>query len=164
MEKSTKIGDVTSGINLVKRESPGVFRMVDIVTKLNTLGVTLYGQIPYSMISLGYIIQAGATRQDGYTWKNSEPIYISTVQVIVDHARKVIRAASNRASKKRKGIIESPIVKETQEVEEVIPVQERKELVPLDKAIYNAIKLLSENGYRISKPVFVYEEVTIKAR
>lgn len=51
--------------------------------------------------------------------------------------------------------------KETTEIEEVleeVPVHERKELVPVDKAI----KLLTENGYRVSKPILIYEEVTVK--
>lgn len=55
--------------------------------------------------------------------------------------------------------------KETVEVEEVleeVPVHERKELVPVDKAINKAIKLLTENGYRVSRPVLIYEEVTAK--
>ena len=30
------------------------------------------------------------------------------------------------------------------------------------KAINKAIKLLTENGYRVSKPVLIYEEVTVK--
>lgn len=45
--------------------------------------------------------------------------------------------------------VEQP--KETTEIE-------HKELVPVDKAI----KLLTENGYRVSKPVLIYEEVTVK--
>ena len=51
--------------------------------------------------------------------------------------------------------------KETTEIEQVleeVPVHERKELVPVDKAI----KLLTENGYRVSRPVLIYEEVTVK--
>lgn len=55
--------------------------------------------------------------------------------------------------------------KETTEIEEVleeVPVHEHKELVPVDKAINKAIKLLTENGYRVSKPVLIYEEVTVK--
>lgn len=43
-----------------------------------------------------------------------------------------------------------------------MPVHEHKELVPVDKAINKAIKLLIENGYRVSKPVLIYEEVTVK--
>ena len=55
--------------------------------------------------------------------------------------------------------------KETTEIEQVleeVPVHEHKELVPVDKAINKAIKLLTENGYRVSKPVLIYEEVTVK--
>lgn len=55
--------------------------------------------------------------------------------------------------------VEQP--KETTEIEQVleeVPVHEHKELVPVDKAI----KLLTENGYRVSKPVLIYEEVTVK--
>ena len=32
----------------------------------------------------------------------------------------------------------------------------------VDKAINKAIKLLTENGYRVSKPILIYEEVTVK--
>lgn len=59
--------------------------------------------------------------------------------------------------------VEQP--KETTEIEQVleeVPVHEHKELVPVDKAINKAIKLLTENGYRVSKPVLIYEEVTVK--
>lgn len=45
---------------------------------------------------------------------------------------------------------------------EELSVHERKELVPVDKAINKAIKLLTENGYRVSKPILIYEEVTVK--
>ena len=41
-------------------------------------------------------------------------------------------------------------------------IQQGTELVPVDKAINKAIKLLTENGYRVSKPVLIYEEVTVK--
>lgn len=164
MEKSTKIEDITSGINLLKRESASVFKLTDMVFQLKELGIALYGQIPYSMLSLGYIVQVGITKRSGYSWANAEPLHIGKMQAIIEHARKVQRMASVKSAKKRKGIVEQPVIKETQEVEEVIPVQERKELVPLDKAIYNAVKLLSENGYRISKPILVYEEVTVKTK
>jgi hypothetical protein len=40
--------------------------------------------------------------------------------------------------------------------------QEHKELVPVDKAINKAIQLLLNHGYKVTRPVVIYEEVTIK--
>ena len=53
-------------------------------------------------------------------------------------------------------------IKSGRTVLEEVPVHERKELVPVDKAINKAIKLLTEYGYRVSKPILIYEEVTVK--
>lgn len=82
--------------------------------------------------------------------------------------RKKVAAQARKYSQKKKAIqqgtwVEQP--KETTEIEQVleeVPVHERKELVPVDKAINKAIKLLTENGYRVSRPVLIYEEVTVK--
>ena len=165
MEKSTiNLEDITAAINLVKRENAGVFKMKDLVSQLKELKVTLYGQIPYSLKSLGYIVAASVSSHGGYMWAKSEPIHITKVEELLVHARKEVKAWSKRYNEEKKnkklGIV--PIKNEQQIEEEIVPVQEHKELVPVDKAIVNAIKLLSEYGYRITKPVLVYEEVTIK--
>lgn len=82
-----------------------------------------------------------------------------------------VAAQARKYSQKKKAIQQGTWVelvkqpKETTEIEEVleeVPVHERKELVPVDKAINKAIKLLTENGYRVSKPILIYEEVTVK--
>lgn len=81
--------------------------------------------------------------------------------------RKKVAAQARKYSQKKKAIQQGTWVepvkqpKETTEIEQVleeVPVHEHKELVPVDKAI----KLLTENGYRVSKPVLIYEEVTVK--
>lgn len=74
-------------------------------------------------------------------------------------------AKEKYSSYKRPGVEPVKQPKETTEIEQVleeVPVHEHKELVPVDKAINKAIKLLTENGYRVSKPVLIYEEVTVK--
>lgn len=78
--------------------------------------------------------------------------------------RKKVATQARKYNQKKKAVqqgtwVEQP--KETTEIEQVleeVPVHEHKELVPVDKAI----KLLTENGYRVSKPVLIYEEVTVK--
>lgn len=167
MEKSTmNLEDTTAAINLVKREYSGVFKMADLISAFKGLKVTLYGQLPYSLKSLGYIVPASVTTHGGYMWAKPEPIHITRVEELFVHARKEMTNWSKRRADERKsnklGVVP---IKNEQVIEGVItPVQEHKDLIPVDKAILNAIKLLSECGYRISKPVIIYEEVTVKLK
>lgn len=113
-----------------------------------------------TLVQQGYLIQAGLTYQDGYSWSSTEPIHMN--KVIMNITRKRVAAQARRYNQKKKAMQQGTWEpKETVEVEEV-PVHEHKELVPVDKAINKAIKLLIENGYRVSKPVLIYEEVTVK--
>ena len=116
----------------------------------------------------GILVQAGLTYLDGYSWSNTEPIHMNKVAELMTITRKKVAAQARKYNQKKKAVqqgtwVEQP--KETTEIEQVleeVPVHEHKELVPVDKAINKAIKLLTENGYRVSKPVLIYEEVTVK--
>lgn len=93
---------------------------------------------------------------------------MNKVAELVAITRKRVAAQARKYYHKKEAVrqgtwVEQP--KETTEIEQVleeVPVHEHKELVPVDKAINKAIKLLTENGYRVSKPVLIYEEVTVK--
>ena len=86
-----------------------------------------------------------------------------STQIVADDPIEERQIAKEKYSSYKRPGVEQP--KETTEIEQVleeVPVHEHKELVPVDKAINKAIKLLTENGYRVSKPVLIYEEVTVK--
>lgn len=156
--------ELSTAVNLVKSENSGIFSVKDIRNALKSLGVPMYNELATTLVQQGIIVQAGLTFQDGYNWASTEPIHISKVSELMGITRKRVAAQARKYSHKKKAIedgtwVEQP--KETTEIEEV-PVHERKELVPVDKAINKAIKLLTENGYRVSRPVLIYEEVTAK--
>lgn len=153
--------ELSAAVNLVKSENSGVFGVKDIRSAFKDLGVPMYSEFATTLVQQGVLVQAGLTYQDGFSWSNTEPIHIN----------KVVAAQARKYSQKKKAIQQGTWVepvkqpKETTEIEEVleeVPVHERKELVPVDKAINKAIKLLTENGYRVSKPILIYEEVTVK--
>jgi hypothetical protein len=153
--------ELSAAVNLVKSENSGVFGVKDIRSAFKDLGVPMYSEFATTLVQQGVLVQAGLTYQDGFSWSSTEPIHIN----------KVVAAQARKYSQKKKAIQQGTWVepvkqpKETTEIEEVleeVPVHERKELVPVDKAINKAIKLLTENGYRVSKPILIYEEVTVK--
>lgn len=148
-------GKMTAAVNLVKSENSGVFGVKDIRSAFKQLGVPMYSEFATTLIQQGILVQAGLTYLDGYSWSNTEPIHMNKVAELMTITRK--KAVQQGTW------VEQP--KETTEIEQVleeVPVHEHKELVPVDKAINKAIKLLTENGYRVSKPVLIYEEVTVK--
>lgn len=163
--------ELSTAVNLVKSDNPSVFRVEDIRKAFKELNVPMYSEYATTLVQRGVIVQAGLTFQDGFMWASKEPIHINKIGEYMNITRKRVAAASRRYSQKKKAMQQGTWVepvkqpKETIEIEEVleeVPVHERKELVPVDKAINKAIKLLTENGYRVSKPILIYEEVTVK--
>lgn len=147
--------ELSAAVNLVKSENSGVFGVKDIRSAFKQLGVPMYSEFATTLVQQGILVQAGLTYLDGYSWSNTEPIHMNKVAELMTITRK--KAVQQGTW------VEQP--KETTEIEQVleeVPVHEHKELVPVDKAINKAIKLLTENGYRVSKPVLIYEEVTVK--
>lgn len=143
--------ELSAAVNLVKSENSGVFGVKDIRSAFKQLGVPMYSEFATTLVQQGILVQAGLTYLDGYSWSNTEPIHMNKVAELMTITRK--KAVQQGTW------VEQP--KETTEIEQVleeVPVHEHKELVPVDKAI----KLLTENGYRVSKPVLIYEEVTVK--
>lgn len=149
--------ELSTAVNLVKSENSGVFGVKDIRSAFKQLGVPMYSEFATTLVQQGILVQAGLTYLDGYSWSNTESIHMNKVAELI--TRKKVAA--------QQGTWVEPVKqpKETTEIEEVleeVPVHERKELVPVDKAINKAIKLLTENGYRVSKPILIYEEVTVR--
>lgn len=176
MEQKTKRSkmsaeELSTAVNLVKSNSSGVFGVKDIRSAFKDLGVPMYSEFATTLVQQGYLIQAGLTYQDGFSWSSTEPIHMNKVVELMTITRKKVAAQARKYSQKKKAMQQGTWVepvkqpKETTEIEEVleeVPVHEHKELVPVDKAINKAIKLLIENGYRVSKPVLIYEEVTVR--
>lgn len=163
--------ELSTAVNLVKSENPGIFSVKDIRNALKQLGVPMYSEFATTLVQQGVLTQVGLTSQDGYSWSSVEPIYINRVLELMSITRKKVAAQARRYIQKKKAIENGTFSelarqsKETTEIEETfeeVPVHERKELVPVDKAINNAIKLLTQNGYKVSRPVLIYEEVTVK--
>lgn len=159
--------ELSTAVNLVKSENSGVFGVKDIRNAFKQLGVPMYSEFATTLVQQGILVQAGLTYLDGYSWSNTEPIHMNKVAELMTITRKKVAAQARKYNQKKKAVQQGTWVepvkqpKETTEIEEV-PVHERKELVPVDKAINKAIKLLTENGYRVSKPILIYEEVTVR--
>lgn len=163
--------ELSAAVNLVKSENSGVFSVKDIRNALKQLGVPMYSEFATTLVQQGMLVQAGLTCQDGYSWSTTKPIHMNKVNELMNITRKKVAAQARRYNQKKRAIQQGTWVepvkqpKETTEIEEVleeVPVHGRKELVPVDRAINKAIKLLTENGYRVSKPILIYEEVTVK--
>lgn len=151
--------ELSAAVNLVKSENSGVFGVKDIRSAFKQLGVPMYSEFATTLVQQGILVQAGLTYLDGYSWSNTEPIHMNKVAELMTITRKKVAAQARKYSQKKKAIQQGTWV---EQVLEEVPVHEHKELVPVDKAINKAIKLLTENGYRVSKPVLIYEEVTVK--
>ena len=119
----------------------------------------MYSEFATTLVQQGILVQAGLTYLDGYSWSNTEPIHMNKVAELMTITRKKVAAQARKYNQKKKAVQQGTWV---EQVLEEVPVHEHKELVPVDKAINKAIKLLTENGYRVSKPVLIYEEVTVK--
>lgn len=152
-------GKMTAAVNLVKSENSGVFGVKDIRSAFKQLGVPMYSEFATTLVQQGILVQAGLTYLDGYSWSNTEPIHMNKVAELMTITRKKVAAQARKYNQKKKAVQQGTWV---EQVLEEVPVHEHKELVPVDKAINKAIKLLTENGYRVSKPVLIYEEVTVK--
>lgn len=149
--------ELSAAVNLVKSENSGVFGVKDIRSAFKQLGVPMYSEFATTLVQQGILVQAGLTYLDGYSWSNTEPIHMNKVAELM--TRKKVAAQARKYNQKKKAVQQGTWV---EQVLEEVPVHEHKELVPVDKAINKAIKLLTENGYRVSKPVLIYEEVTVK--
>ena len=157
--------ELSAAVNLVKSENSGVFGVKDIRSAFKDLGVPMYSEFATTLVQQGVLVQAGLTYQDGFSWSSTEPIHINKVVELMTITRKKVAAQARKYNQKKKAVQQGTWVEQPKEIEQVleeVPVHEHKELVPVDKAINKAIKLLTENGYRVSKPVLIYEEVTVK--
>lgn len=154
--------ELSAAVNLVKSENSGVFGVKDIRSAFKQLGVPMYSEFATTLVQQGILVQAGLTYLDGYSWSNTEPIHMNKVAELMTITRKKVAAQARKYNQKKKAVQQGKQPKEIEQVLEEVPVHEHKELVPVDKAINKAIKLLTENGYRVSKPVLIYEEVTVK--
>ena len=160
--------ELSQAINLVRTDNAGVFKAKDITKALKTLGVPMAENLTTVLIQQGIIVKAGLSFIDGYTWANDKPIYVGRVSDLIVMARKRAAAYCKKSREKKKAIQNGTYKEEPKNpvsIEEefvVEPAQEHKELVPVDKAINKAIQLLLNHGYKVTRPVIIYEEVTIK--
>ena len=159
--------ELSQAINLVRTDNAGVFKAKDITKALKTLGVPMAENLTTVLIQQGIIVKAGLSFIDGYTWANDKPIYVGKVSDLIVMARKRAAAYCKKSREKKKAIQNGTYKEEPKnpapiEEEFVVPAQEHKELVPVDKAINKAIQLLLNHGYKVTRPVVIYEEVTIK--
>lgn len=126
--------ELSAAVNLVKSENSGVFGVKDIRSAFKDLGVPMYSEFATTLVQQG-------VHQDGFSWSSTEPIHMNKVVELMTITRKKVAAQARKYSQKKKAIqqgtwVEQP--KETTEIEQVleeVPVHERKELVPVDKAI-----------------------------
>lgn len=160
--------ELSQAINLVKSENAGVFKAKDITKALRDLGVPMAESLTTTLIQQGFIEKAGLSYMDGFTWSNDKPIYVGKVAELMSLTRKKAILYCKKSRDKKKAIKNGTYKEEPKNptpIEEeyiVEPAQEHKELIPVDKAINKAIQLLLAHGYKVTKPIIIYEEVTIK--
>lgn len=139
--------ELSEAVNLVKLDNSGVFTVKDIRKALKAKGIPMSSEFATTLVQHGYIVKAGLTFQDGYSWSNTEPIHMNKVAELVAITRKRVAAQARKYYHKKEAVrqgtwVEQP--KETTEIEQVleeVPVHEHKELVPVDKAINKACLL-----------------------
>lgn len=157
--------DLSKAVNSIKKEFSGVFKLEDVRKALKEANVPLYSEYTTMLTKQGLIVPAGLTFMDGYTWKSPEPIHMKRVAELLEMTKKKVAAQSKKYNDKKKAIREGTWIEEPKnpvEIEEEFISEEHKELIPVDKAISRAIKLLLEHGYKVTRPVIIYEEVTTK--
>lgn len=118
----------------------------------------MYSEFATTLVQQGVLVQAGLTYQDGFSWSSTEPIHINKVVELM--TRKKVAAQARKYSQKKKAIQQGTWVEPVKQPKETTEIEEVLEEVPVHE--HKAIKLLTENGYRVSKPVLIYEEVTVK--
>ena len=129
--------ELSVAVNLIKLEYTGVFKVEDIRNACKNKGIPMYSEFATTLVRQGIIVQAGLTFFDGYMWSNSKPIHISKVAELMSDTRKKVAKQAKNYQQKKKGI------------------------TPESMAINEAIKLLLDNGYKVSKPIITYEDVVL---
>ena len=129
--------ELSVAVNLIKLEYTGVFKVEDIRNACKNKGIPMYSEFATTLVRQGIIVQAGLTFFDGYMWSNSKPIHISKIAELMSDTRKKVAKQAKNYHQKKKGI------------------------TPESMAINEAIKLLLDNGYKVSKPVVTYEDVVL---
>ena len=129
--------ELSVAVNLIKLEYTGVFKVEDIRNACKNKGIPMYSEFATTLVRQGIIVQAGLTFFDGYMWSNSKPIHISKVAELMSDTRKKVAKQAKHYQQKKKGI------------------------TPESMAINEAIKLLLDNGYKVSKPIITYEDVVL---
>ena len=129
--------ELSVAVNLIKLEYTGVFKVEDIRNACKNKGIPMYSEFATTLVRQGIIIQAGLTFFDGYMWSNSKPIHISKIAELMSDTRKKVAKQAKNYQQKKKGI------------------------TPESMAINEAIKLLLDNGYKVSKPVVTYEDIVL---
>lgn len=54
-----------------------------------------------TLVQQGYLVQAGLTYQDGYSWSSTEPIHMNKVMGLMDITRKRVAAQARRYNQKK---------------------------------------------------------------
>lgn len=129
--------ELSVAVNLIKLEYTGVFKVEDIRNACKNKGIPMYSEFATTLVRQGIIVQAGLTFFDGYMWSNSKPIHISKIAELMSDTRKKVAKQAKNYQQKKKGI------------------------TPESMAINEAIKLLLDNGYKVSKPVVTYEDIVL---
>lgn len=141
------LNELSVAVNMVKKESPATFTLSSLRLQLREIGVPMYNAFARALVSRGFIEKVGLTLAEGYQWAKPEPIHKDIVESLIKKARK---RSSDQAKARRNKLQVAPQVEEVQEVK----------LTPKEELINRAIKILLDNGYKISKPITTYEEVT----
>lgn len=84
--------ELSTAANLVKSNSSAIFGVKDVRSALKELGVPMSSEFATTLVQQGYLVQAGLTYQDGYSWSSTEPIHMNKVMGLMDITRKKVAA------------------------------------------------------------------------
>lgn len=92
MEQKTKRSKMSAAVNLVKSDSSAIFGVKDVRSALKGLGVPMSSEFATTLVQQGYLVQAGLTYQDGYSWSSTEPIHMNKAMELMNITRKRVAA------------------------------------------------------------------------
>lgn len=96
--------ELSEAVNLVKLDNSGVFTVKDIRKALKAKGIPMSSEFATTLVQHGYIVKAGLTFQDGYSWSNTEPIHMNKVAELVAITRKRVAAQARKYYHKKEAV------------------------------------------------------------
>lgn len=131
---------IVKSINEFRTVFPGAFTSKQLTLQLQSINC-LWAKSIFSILRKSKQIKSIGNKQ--YVFAFDEPVYYKTIQSILDDTVESFKESQYKWLGKK------PKLKETATISETT----------FESSIEQAITLLKSNGYKISKPVTIYEEI-----